>query len=122
MKKELILWLEKCGMRNVTPCTLIIGGLSYTGARYLDKLCHESFYFIGEPPYKPKTCFTNQGREIYISSYMFGHRLALHPEYAEFHPFGACFTMRAWPAGDTIDKYEDKPYRRVPVILEGVTQ
>ena len=121
MKKELISWLTKCGMRNITPCILIIGGVQYTGARYLDRCDQEQFYFIGEPPYKANTCFTNQGRVIYITGYMFGHRLALHPEFKEFHPFGASFTMRIWSFEEAIDHYASKQYSRIPVILEGVT-
>jgi len=97
-------------------------GVSYLGARYLQpKENDEQFYFIGEPPYKPKTCFTNQGREIYISGYMPGARLWDDSAFKQYHPFGANFTMRVWPVEDKIDKYEPTPYKRIPVILEGVT-
>jgi hypothetical protein len=123
MRQELLSWLAVCGVKDIKAATLKIPGYpSFSGAYYIDRN-EPSFYFVGDPPVQPNTCYACQGKVIYITGHMLKSRLEDHPEYKDFHPFGPNFTMRVWQTETMgeIDLHKKKPYKRIPAILEGIT-
>lgn len=110
--------------RGVIPITLSVRGRTWQGARYIQGGAVR-LYMIGDLPpawrERKKTVF-NIGRDLrdwYIAAHM---SEPIPAQYAEYHPLGASFILSAWevPGGESIDKYEAKPYTRVKAQLKRV--
>jgi hypothetical protein len=108
------------------PVMVQIGKQVFPGARYSldqDGMPEERLYLVGELPasYRRshKVCFrtADSERDWYIAAWFL--QCAENTEYREAHPLGSHFLLAVWsmPDGWTIDKYESKPYCRVPMTV-----
>lgn len=109
---------------GVIPITLSVRGRTWQGARYVQS-GSVRLYMIGDLPpawrERKKTVF-NIGRDLrdwYVAAHM---SEPIAAQYAEFHPMGANFILIPWevPGGESIDKYEAKPYTRVKAQIKRV--
>ena len=140
-------WLNRLNekhndMKDIIGLTLVVGRESFLGAQYTyvgkytadmdacrwnkkkpgETYEQVRFYFIGKLPKcikkRSKTCFTHEGRTLYVSSYY--QTTPVEEAFKEFHPFGQTFMLGIWPTeqfGEEIDHYEPKKYTRVPIEL-----
>jgi hypothetical protein len=120
---KLVGWLRSTGAKQVSGCVVKIGKHTFAAARYLDKQHKEAhIYAIGMLPktMERKTCFPFDNQEWFRAGYIKPE--GIKPEFAEYHPFGANFILMPWqvPSGEAIDKYEQKPYRRVPMTVSAL--
>lgn len=116
-------------IESVTECaeiTLFLDGRRYNGAAYRDSNFNneQRLYIIGDLPRSylrsRRTAYVIDRADWYIACYMESARLAtLKPEQMQYHPVGANFMLCRWdvPSGEAIDKYELRPYRRVPALV-----
>lgn len=119
MQDQLIAYLNTLPhIHNVGPISVVIKGTEYKGAIYDDKDNRNIMYLLGERPASyvrsSRTCFVINGEDWYITCYMEQKRITA--QYAVYHPCGASFQLRRWsvPDGGAIDRYEMRPYTRVP--------
>jgi len=120
-------WL--LGLQHIAtaiPVVVQIEKNTFPGAMYTedrDGTPEERLYLIGELPApfrsSHKVCFqtADSAREWYIVAWFL--RTGKNVEYQECHPFGSHLILGLWsmPSGWTIDKYESKPYRRMPMTM-----
>ena len=109
-----------------TPVTVRIGRRTFPGAKYTEDReasVEERLYLVGELPASfrrsRKVCFrTSDSRcDWFIASW---HRMVgFSREYQEVFRFANHFILAQWsmPEGWTIDKFEPKAYRRVPMTI-----
>lgn len=134
-------WLTKLGYTDVVPMSLQVAKSTYYGCAYTftgtythgmmavlrgdkragDTYTQPRFYFVGERPScdkRRKVCFTFEGKTYYVSSY---HDRKTVTEYS---PWGLAFMLGIWPTEEygEIDRYEPKPYERVPIVLTPLTK
>jgi len=140
-------WLLQCGKSNVqkvsiafeTPkhgiesreCWRYSQTLPYTHAmdavRHGDRKAGDTYtetlyYCLGELPiayvkHRDRVCFSRSADNLdyYVAAYV--PAKLLKPAFAEFHPFGANFLLKAWDLTEKIDQFEPKPYRRFAVEI-----
>ncbi len=110
-------------LSNVRPIAVTIRGTRYEGAAYESTITRDKtvYYLLGERPAcylrSSRTVFVIDGADWYVQCYMPAERIT--PEIAAYHPHGAHFQLAAWsvPSGEAIDRYEMRPYNRVPVTV-----
>jgi len=139
--------VNECNCHDVRPVRVTIGEQSWEGCYYKqtleyqigmdavsrgdkkagDKYTEEAIYVIGKLPkvkynkrgkvdLDAKVCFPLNGVDWYVSGYMLEENFK--PENRQFHPFGVSFILRPWNIpNEAIDKYEQKKYLRIPLIL-----
>ena len=130
--RQVATYLESLGdhIHSVRPVSVTIGKVTYQGAEYGQTHFPEGLriFLVGELPKcyarRPNgTCFKFQddSHDWYICCYADDKAVR---EKSEFHPFGRTFILSPWsvPSGEAIDRYELKPYDRVPAILNLVSQ
>lgn len=142
--KTLLEWLAKCGKHDIKEVRVTIGDKTFEGARYkqtfnyhitmmacthgekkeTDTYTEDIVYLVGKRPiFKRPTCFPNAAdkKDWYIAGYLDDTR-KITEHMRQYHPFGENFILRPWevPSGEAIDKYETKPYNRVPIVIEEI--
>lgn len=141
---DLRAWLESC--RNpcydVRPIRVQIGRQTWEGCEYKQD-CDgrhpgapnqapytiHALYLLGAlpPSYRrsSKECYPWQGTDWYIAGHtpMPDQDRRTQAQKEQYSPFGACFYLHPWkvPGGESIDQYEEKPYRRLPMTVEYLT-
>jgi hypothetical protein len=134
---DLRAWLETLPhpCHDVKPVRVTIGRQTWEGCEYKQ----ESTPPEGAPNQAPYTihalyllgtlrrsylhssheCYPweGDGREWYTAGYW------QHEGTSESQPFGRMFLLHPWevPTGESIDKYERHPYRRLPMSVEYLT-
>jgi hypothetical protein len=120
-------WL--LGLQHIAtavPVVVQIGKHTFPGARYTedrDGNVEERLYLIGELPASYRrsheVCYRTSDSQCdwFIAAWFL--KTGENVEYHEAHPFGSHFILALWsmPQGWTIDRYEPKPYRRLPMTL-----
>lgn len=110
---------------RVRIVTVSIKGTSYEGCSYVDSNFGEQprLYLLGFLPacYKrsTRTAFVIDGADWYVACYMQSAETLNNPQYAPYHPLGFHFMLCRWavPDGGAIDRYEMRPYNRVPALV-----
>lgn len=134
----LVEWLESCGLVNVAPCKVTIGKQVFEGAyaervnyyqpgmdavtrgerRVGESYLTRYFYLLGHLPktYQKSSheCYVWEGNphEWYVGSY------STDVSDKGFHPFGHSFMVMPWDCSGKVDDHAEKPYRRVPMVVE----
>lgn len=122
--KDVAKWLRGLGCKNVLPVCVTIKGKDYQGARYVQQNSVRVF-LVGKLPaawlrsQKTVFRFNWDKRDWYVGTYVTDAALKSH---SGMHPFGYTFILFPWdvPSGETIDKYEHKPYTRIPAKIKRV--
>lgn len=109
-----------------TPVTVKIGKHTFSGARYTEDRegsAEERLYVVGELPASfrrsHKVCYrtADSDRDWFIAAWFL--QQAFSVEWTQVHRFGSHFILALWsmPQGWEIDKFDAKPYRRVPMTI-----
>jgi hypothetical protein len=129
---ELATWLStRPSVTHAEPTTVTIGRTTYQGASYTTGR-GEWLYLIGDIPasFKAsrKVCFRIPGddRDWYVAGWWQGGDNVFTGETEEelrerYHPFGYYVLLNAWDEdalGETIDRHETTPYRRMNIRKE----
>ena len=125
---------------EVEPCLITIGRSVYPAVYYEQERKNDrgtpaydeghrsytlaAFYCLGKLPsaYKKSThtVFTNGGLDWYVAGHM--QKSRVKKQFKEYNKLGVHFMLMPWsvPDGSEIDKYERKPYKRIPMKVEKV--
>jgi hypothetical protein len=123
--KKLVEWLSQFpAVSDVREISVSIKGTTYNGASYRDSNFGDKprLYLLGALPacYRrsSRTAFVIGGNDWYVACYMEARRIEENPSFAPFHPCGEHFMLCRWevPDGSAIDRFELRPYNRVPVL------
>jgi hypothetical protein len=128
---------------NVHPVRVTIGEESFLGAIYTSQHADQStpsrrLYLLGETPAvwrkagrtrqgESRLIFTFEDQDWYAGGGYtpfllkpFKRPADFPAEIRQYHPFGHYFDISMWPTNQIgrIDKYDDKPRKRVPMNVE----
>jgi hypothetical protein len=108
-----------------TPVTVKIGKHTFSGARYTEdreSTVEEGLYLVGKCPARyrrAKVCFRTADSQCdwYVASWFV--MVGFSREWQDVFRFADHFSLKRWsmPPGWTIDKFEPKAYRRIPMTI-----
>ena len=109
-----------------TPVRVTIGKHTFPGAKYTEDRegsAEERLYLVGELPASfrrsHKVCYRTADSECdwYIAAWF--RETGFSIEWRQVHRFGSHFILALWsmPQGWEIDKFDAKPYRRIPMTI-----
>lgn len=137
-------WLESLPhpCHDVKPVKVRIGRQEWIGCEYKQDcegvhpgaFTHaphtiHAFYLLGNLRksylHSSRECYPWEGTDWYVAGYtpLPDRDRRTEEQKAQFAPFGANFYLYPWkvPTGDSIDKHERNPHRRLPMTVEYLT-
>ena len=113
-------WLEGLGHTHVKAVTLRIGAETFSGCAYSNNHLdgHEAMVLLGPLPtsYRRshRTVYRMPGdtRDWFVACY------SGSADITEYQPWGRQFVLHPWTCDDPIDRYEEKPYRRIDCAFD----